>query len=100
VRYSTTGDTGDAILGGLLRTGLVLGALWLAFPALLTFFTKTPRWILIGLVVAVMLFALQPKLLWWIPILMIGVWLVCSRFGAGQVVAGPARAPRRPKRKA
>jgi hypothetical protein len=102
VRYSTTGNPNDAILGGLLRIGLVMGALWLALPALMTFFTKTPKWMLIGLLAAVILFAIQPKLLWWIPVLMIGIWFAWSRFGIGQIVtgAGPARAPRRPKRKA
>lgn len=100
VRYYTTGNAADAVVGGLLRIGLVMAALWLALPTLMTFFTKTPKWILIGLVVAAILFAIQPKLLWWIPVLMIGVWFVWTRFGIGQIVTGPARAPRRPKRKA
>jgi hypothetical protein len=100
VRYGTTGNPNDAVLGGLLRIGLVMAALWLALPALMAFFTKTPKWILIGLVVAAILFAIQPKLLWWIPVLMIGIWFVHSRLGLGQKTSsGPVRAPRRPKRK-
>jgi hypothetical protein len=99
VRYATTGNAGDAVLGGLLRIGLVMAALWLALPALMSFFTRTPKWILIGLVGAAILFAIQPKLLWWIPILMIGIWFVWSRLGIGQIATGPARVPRRPKRK-
>ena len=95
-------------VGGLLRVGLVMGALWLAMPQLAAFFQKTPKWLLIALVAAVVVFALQPKLLWWIPVVMIGVWFVYSRFGSllggsaagsGPPSAGSARAPRRPRRK-
>lgn len=89
-------------VGGLLRVGLVMGALWLAMPQLSAFFTKTPKWLLIALVAAVAVFALQPKLLWWIPVVMIGVWFLYTRFGLGgqQQASGPPRIPRRPKRKA
>ncbi len=89
-------------VGGLLRVGLVMGALWLAMPQLSAFFSKTPKWLLIALLAAVVVFALQPKLLWWIPLLMLGVWLMYSRFGLGQNLTnnGPPRIPRRPKRKA
>ena len=34
--------------GGFIKAGLVTGALWLALPQLTSFFTKTPRWLLIG----------------------------------------------------
>lgn len=93
-------------VGGLLRVGLVMGALWLALPQLSAFFTKTPKWLLIALLGAVVVFALQPKLLWWIPVVMLGVWFFYSRFnifqggGTGGSSGTPARAPRRPKRKA
>lgn len=87
-------------VGGLLRVGLVMGALWLALPQLTWFFTKTPKWMLVALVAAVAVFALQPKLLWWIPVVMIAIWFVWSRIGFGQSSGdGPARIPRRPKRK-
>ena len=97
-----------ATIGGLLRIGLVMAALWLALPQLATFFTKTPKWLLIALVVAVAVFALQPKLLWWIPVTMLGVWFFYTRFNIGQILrgegnigsSGPPRVPRRPKRKA
>lgn len=88
---------------GLLRVGLVMAALWLAMPTLAAFFIKTPRWMLIALVAAFAVFALQPKLLWWIPVLMLAIWFVWSRFGFGQNITGgngPPRLPRRPKRKA
>jgi hypothetical protein len=88
-------------VGGLLRVGLVMGALWLAMPQLSAFFTKTPKWLLIALVAAVVVFALQPKLLWWIPVAMLGIWFLYTRFGFGaQPASGPPRVPRRPKRKA
>jgi hypothetical protein len=92
-------------VGGLLRVGLVMGALWLALPQLSAFFTKTPKWLLIALLGAFVVFAVQPKLLWWLPVVMIGVWLFYSRFniflgGGGGSGGAPARAPRRPKRKA
>ncbi|WP_254513607.1 hypothetical protein [Anatilimnocola floriformis] len=90
----------------MFRVGIVLAALWLAMPQLTAIFSKTPKWLLIALVGAVVVFALQPKLLWWIPVLMLGVWLIYSRFNFGQIISGAGggkaatRIPRRPKRKA
>lgn len=102
IRYLTTGNLSDMLLGGLLRIGLVVGALWLALPGLKSIFAKTPKWLIGALFVSVVVFALRPQLLWWLPVALIAVWFGWSRFGSwlkpGPVTtSGPA--PRRPKRK-
>lgn len=42
-------EQGDALLGGLLRVGVMLGALWLALPDL----RRIPRWLGLAVLVAV-----------------------------------------------
>ncbi len=49
--------------GGFIKAGLVTGALWLALPQLTSFFTKTPRWLLIGGGIGIALATLNWQLL-------------------------------------
>jgi hypothetical protein len=106
IRYAATGNLHDAVLGGLMRIGLVMGALWLAMPQLVAIFVKTPKWLLIALAASVAVFALRPQLLWWLPVALFAVWIAWfawSRIGSGLLTgfasAPRSSAPRRPKRK-
>jgi hypothetical protein len=55
------GATGFA--AGCIRVGLVLGALWLAYPPLARFLRRTPRWLLTASGIAVVVCAVKPLLL-------------------------------------
>jgi hypothetical protein len=107
-RYLSTGDLADMFLGGLLRMGLVMGALWLALPQFMAWFAKMPKWLPVAVIVSVVVFSLRPQLLWWLPVALagvVGVWFAWSRLGglfkrdSSSASSGPARTPRRPKRK-
>jgi hypothetical protein len=106
VRYLTTRDLADMMLGGLMRIGLVMGAIWLAWPQFTAMFAKTPKWLLVALVVSVVVFAIRPQLLWWLPVALIAVWFAWSRVwpmfkpgAAGAAGTTGGKPPRRPKRK-
>jgi hypothetical protein len=49
--------------GGCVRVGLVLGALWLALPQILSFFSRAPRWLLAASGIGVVVCAVKPMLL-------------------------------------
>lgn len=57
---------GDTYLGAVgLRSGLVLGALWLALPNL----RRVPRWLLYALAVLAAVLIVRPRLfLWSLPV--------------------------------
>jgi len=101
LRYLTNRDLADMLLGGLMRIGLIMGAIWLAVPQFTAMFAKTPKWLLGALAVSVFVFALRPQLLWWVPVALLGLWFAWTRimpmFKPG---ATPTHPPRRPRRKA
>ncbi|MEQ8787275.1 MAG: hypothetical protein RIC55_13300 [Pirellulaceae bacterium] len=45
----------------LLRAGLTMGAVWLAFPQVASLLTKTPRWLLICSVVGMATLVVRPR---------------------------------------
>lgn len=60
--------------GGFIKSGLVTGALWLALPQLTAFFTKTPRWLLIGGGIAIALATMNWQILIAILPVVAGLW--------------------------
>jgi hypothetical protein len=60
--------------GGFIKSGFVVGALWLALPQLTAFFTKTPRWLLIGGGIAIALATMNWQLLIAILPVVAGLW--------------------------
>jgi hypothetical protein len=65
--------------GGFIKSGLVTGALWLALPQLTSFFTKTPRWLLIGGGIAIAFAVMNPMLLLIVIPVVAGLWVFGPR---------------------
>ncbi len=55
-------EGGAAFAGACIRVGMVLGAVWLAWPQVASFWNKTPRWLLIASAVAVVVCVVHPLL--------------------------------------
>lgn len=68
--------------GGFIKAGLVTGALWLALPQLTSFFTKTPRWLLIGGGILIALATLNWQLLLLIVPVVGALWFFGPRLFA------------------
>lgn len=74
---------GDYIYsGGFLKSGFVTAALWLALPQLTSFFTKTPRWLLIGGGIVIAIATLNWQLLFLIVPIVGGLWFFGPRLFA------------------
>ncbi len=84
-------------VGGLLRVGLVMGALWLAMPQLTSFFSKTPKWLLIASTIGAILVAIRPQIILYVLIGLVLLWFFGPRLATK---SDPTIIPRRPKRKA
>lgn len=65
--------------GGFIKSGFVVGALWLALPQLTSFFTKTPRWLLIGGGIVVALATMNWQLLLVIVPIVAALWVFGPR---------------------
>ena len=65
--------------GNLIRAGLVTGAIWLALPQLTSFFTKTPRWMLIAGGIGIAFAAMYPMLLLLIVPAVAAMWFFAPR---------------------
>ncbi|MGI8981742.1 MAG: hypothetical protein ACR2FY_21140 [Pirellulaceae bacterium] len=65
--------------GGFIKAGLVTGALWLALPQLTSFFTKTPRWLLIGGGIGIAIATLNWQLLILIVPVVAALWFFAPR---------------------
>jgi hypothetical protein len=74
---------GDAIAfaGGCVRVGLVLGALWLALPQILSFFKRAPRWLLAASGIGIVVCAVKPWLLLLVVPLLALLWFFGPRLG-------------------
>ena len=59
----------------LLRVGIVLAALWLAYPELL----RIPPWMYGMLAVAVSAVMIQPRLIIIVAPMVVFIWLLCSK---------------------
>jgi hypothetical protein len=56
-------DSTTPFAAGCLRVGLVLGALWLALPQIMSFLARTPRWLLTASAIGLIIGAVKPWLL-------------------------------------
>src|SRR5207253_775442 len=65
--------------GGFIRIGLLLVAVWLALPQLTSFFSKTPRWLLIAGGIGIAVATLNWQLLLLIVPVVIGLWFFGPR---------------------
>ena len=72
-------DVAKTYAGGFIKSGLVTGALWLALPQLTSFFTKTPRWLLIGGGIVVALATMNWQLLLVIAPIVAALWIFGPR---------------------
>jgi hypothetical protein len=72
-------EGGTAFGAGCIRVGLLLGALWLAWPQIMAFLTRTPRWLLVASGIALIVCAIKPMLLF-VAVPMLGaLWLLGSK---------------------
>lgn len=65
--------------GGFIKAGLMLGAVWLALPQLTSFFSKTPRWLLIAGGIGIAVATLNWQLLLVIVPVVMGLWFFGPR---------------------
>jgi hypothetical protein len=91
--------------GGFIKSGLVTGALWLALPQLTNFFTKTPRWLLIGGGIGIAIATMNWQLLLVIVPVVAALWFFAPRLLATAkakilpTVSAPPPPGRRARRK-
>jgi hypothetical protein len=83
-------------IGGLLRVGLVMAALWLALPQLNFIFSRTPKWLLVATVIAAVMVAIRPAIILYAGAALVLLWLFGPRLATK---ADPTIVPRRPRRK-
>jgi hypothetical protein len=94
------GSTANGLAGACMKVGLVLGALWLAMPQIMRFFSRTPRWLLTAGVIALIVCVVKPMLLIFaIPLLGL-LWFLGPKLAtkADKPIAPPAPV-RRPRRR-
>ena len=84
-------------VGGLLRVGLVMGALWLALPQLSSLFSRLPKWLLVATAIAAVIVAIRPAIMLYALGALVLLWFFGPRLATK---ADPTIAPRRPRRKA
>ncbi|HUE72955.1 MAG TPA: hypothetical protein VMP01_18865 [Pirellulaceae bacterium] len=90
-------NTALSVAGGLIRVGLVLGALWLALPSITGMLTRTPKWVLTAAVIGTVICVVRPQLLLLVVPLLMALWFLSSRFLSSP--ADPTILGRRPRRK-
>jgi hypothetical protein len=108
-------EGGAAFAGACIRVGLILAALWLAWPQIASYWSQTPRWLLIAAAAALVVCVIHPlyalaavpilALLWFFGPKLTSLWKPKAGSGspakspfAGddpQTTAPPARRPRR-----
>ena len=74
------GQGGGEIAGGLIKSGAVLGALWLALPQIQGLLSRTPKWMLTAIVIGAIVCVIRPQLLLIVVPLVLGLWFLSSRF--------------------
>lgn len=76
-----------SLSGPLLRAGLVLGALWLAWPQLGRIVTRIPQWLAVGFAVILFVGIIRPRFLFVIVPLALLLWflgpVLARRFSGG-----------------
>jgi len=68
-------DTDMFVYGISMRIGMVLGAIWLAYPEL----SRIPRWMYVILLIAATAVMIQPKLILVIAPIVIAIWVFRPR---------------------
>lgn len=88
-----TGDSGKSMLGAAcLKVGLVLVALWLAFPQVLGVLRRWPPWILASVLVGGLIVILRPRAL----VLVLPILLVIGAIQLASWLLPPTRRRRPP----
>ncbi|WP_145053362.1 hypothetical protein [Lignipirellula cremea] len=92
--YTIPAD-GQMVVNSCLRIGLVMCAIWLAFPQAVEVLSKYPPWVVISSVLSVVVVAANPKLIIvMLPLLMlVGV----KMFITWVFTPPPAKPPRSPR---
>ena len=83
--------------GGCIRVGLVLGALWLALPQIVGFFSRTPSWLLAASGIGIVVCAVKPMLLLLVVPLLGLLWFFGPRLRTK--ADKPIISERRPRRR-
>ncbi len=86
--YGVQGGTGSAICGACVRVGIVMLALWLAFPQV----SRVPPWIYGCSLAALIVIAAKPRAIIWVGPALVALWLLRPRPGK----TSPAERPKRP----
>ncbi len=75
--YGPHDDTWTMLCGACVRVGLIMLALWLAFPQV----SRVPPWIYGCSLVALIVVAARPKWIVWVGPSLVALWLVRPRPG-------------------
>jgi hypothetical protein len=82
-------EGGAAFAGACIRVGMILAALWLAWPQIARYWGQTPRWLLIAAAVALVICVIHPMYaLAAVPILAL-LWFLGPRVMSFWKKAGP-----------
>ncbi len=87
-----------SLAGPLMRAGLVIGALWLAWPQLSRAITRIPQWLGILLVVVLLVGIVRPQFLFVVVPLLVVLWFlgpVLMRRLEVKPAASPAKRPKK-----
>jgi len=68
--------------GGMLRVGIVLGAIWIAIPNVVTLFGKLPPWLLAATFVGVCVMAWRPATILIVGPILAVLWVLVPRWFA------------------
>ena len=73
--YQSRSPSGDVspMAGYLARAGIMLGAIWLAWPQIQQVFRKFPPWLLGAIGVAVLVLIVSSKLVWAVGLVLIAI---------------------------
>lgn len=83
-------------IGGLVRVGLVMAALWLALPQINSIFSRTPKWLLVASAIGAVIIAIRPSIVLFVLAGLVVLWFLGPRLASK---ADPTIIPRRPRRK-
>lgn len=72
-------NTALSVAGGLIRVGLVIGALWLAWPSITGLLSRTPKWMLTAAAIGIVVCVVRPQLLLIVVPILLGLWFLSGR---------------------
>jgi len=75
------GGSALGFAGPCVKAGLVLGALWLALPQIMSFFARAPRWLLAASGIGVVLCVVNPWLILLAIPALAALWFYGPRLG-------------------